>query len=95
MEELTKAKLNAIAHTIKQTVDESINEIILYSKIFVALPRNERYMWVNMFETDYKNKIPSPGFVPNLYEIGLAYMKWQIYLSLLQDLEGQMLMEQQ
>ena len=82
MDELTETKIKAIALTIKQTATETFNELLVYVDIFRNMKPKDQLKWVTKCEEEYKQKLPKENEVPDLYEIGLAYLRWQVYLDL-------------
>lgn len=82
MDELNKLKVKAITETIKQVGNDSFEHLLVYVKIFKDLNKRDQLKWVTKCEEEYKNKLPTEDQVPNLYEIGLAYLRWQVYLDL-------------
>lgn len=82
MDELTNLKIKAIAITVKEKTEEEIKEFLVYVNIFRTLKKKEQLKWVEKCEEEYKKQLPQGTNLPNLYEVGKAYMRWQIYLDL-------------
>jgi len=83
MDELNKLKVKAITETIKQKINEDLNDFMVgFVLLFKSLSRPTQKIWVDKLEEQYNQKIPTGNQVPNLYDIGLAYLRWQIFLDL-------------
>lgn len=82
MDELTSLKIKAIAFTVKQEADEHFDELMAYVNIFKVMKKKDQKKWVDKCEEHYKNQLPQGTNLPNLYEIGKAYLRWQVYLDL-------------
>ena len=82
MDELTLTRIKAIAFTVKQKADEEFDELMVYVTIFMNMKQKDKLKWVNQCEEEYKKHLPQGTNLPNLYEIGKAYLRWQVYLDL-------------
>jgi hypothetical protein len=82
MTELKDLQIKAIAFTVKEVVDANFEDLLSWVGLFKSLKKKTQGIWVNKLEEQYKQKLPQGTALPNLYEIGLAYMKWQIFLDL-------------
>jgi len=82
MTELNNLKIKAIAETIKQTGNDQFEDLMVYVSIFKDLRPKDQLKWVTTCEEHYTKQLPKEGQVPNLYEIGKAYLRWQVFLDL-------------
>ena len=82
MDELTSLKIKAIAFTVKEKQEEEMKELLVYVNIFNLMNTKDKKKWINQLEEEYKKQLPEGTNLPNLYEIGRAYLRWQVFLDL-------------
>lgn len=82
MDELTSLKIKAIAFTVKEKQEEEMKELLVYVNIFNLMNTKDKKKWISQLEEEYKKQLPEGTNLPNLYEIGRAYLRWQVFLDL-------------
>lgn len=81
---ITATYVNAITSTVCWTAKEGKNweDVVFYSEVFLGLPEKNQREWVAKMKARYEATLPKGDEIPNLYEIGLAFLAYQHYQNL-------------
>ena len=81
--EIKDLQIKAIAKTCNETIVERMDDFVYWAKCFKTLKPATQKRWVEIAEEEYRKQITEgSGTHQNLYEIGIRYMRWQIWLDL-------------
>jgi len=80
---LSTTYMTAITSTVLDVMKgKNWDDVVFYSEVFLTLPEKHQREWVAKMKARYEATLPTGSELPNLYEVGRAFLAYQHYQNL-------------